>query len=44
VQDTWLTYRKSLSASSKLAITQYVPGNKWFLVPNPAVKVRQRTN
>jgi len=31
--------KKSLNASTKLTISQAVPNNNWFLVPNPAFKL-----
>jgi hypothetical protein len=31
--------KKSINDSTKLTISQTVPNNKWFLVPNPAFKI-----
>jgi hypothetical protein len=33
--------KKSLNANTKLTISQAVPNNNWFLVPNPALKLLQ---
>ena len=32
----------SLTADTKLTLTQFVPQNKWFLVPNPSVKLAHK--
>jgi hypothetical protein len=39
VQDSLFAFKKSISDHTKIKLSQFVPNNKWFLVPNPNIKV-----
>jgi hypothetical protein len=34
-----LKWNRKINDSTKVSIAQFVPNNKWFLVPNPEVKL-----
>jgi hypothetical protein len=39
LQSTFMKLKKTLNDNTRLTISQAVPNNKWFLVPNPVVLV-----
>lgn len=34
--------KRSVGANTKLTLSQHVPGSKWFLAPNPAIKIAHK--